>query len=589
MCFLSHIDGPSKKDEFSFMKKPNFFLIYATASIFLLIIVVGFHGLWQLQKGKQALYKVLYDQGNALVESLQTSGKNAIISNILSQEILINRLLDNANLIDLLIEQNGHNSLPLQKIVSKNNLFRLQVVDPSGRVLFDSINPLSPAILNVLPWQKQFITSGINPILRGEQRIIVEGLNENQHTIGNLFWVAVARNNSQGAIIIHVDAHYIDRFRREIGLKKIINDIAEQEGIQYVLFQDLSLKDKYSIIAPDESSYADLIKEKIPFDKTSAKLQKLSSGKTVYEISKPFIFQGKVLGFFRVGLSLDKFSRIIHQTQSHTLWFSLLIILLGSGGLSIIFYHQYLQYKRYKVLEESFQRTERLKSIGKLAAGVAHEIRNPLNAIGMTIQRLQHEYLPEQTESREEFIQFTKVIRQEVRRVDKIIGNFLNFAKEPKLEIQSVDITSIINDLSCIFSQEAKEQGVTIHTQDNQNPLSCLCDPNQIKQALINIIRNALQAMANGGPLWINSGTLRDNIFISIKDTGEGIADIEKIFEIYFTTKEDGIGLGLPISQKIIEEHGGKIKVNSKQGEGTEFHIYLPLKPRKYVVEKKSP
>ena len=105
------------------IKKRDFFWTYATASIFLFIIVMGLHSLWQIQREKKALYKALYDQGEALVESLQSSGKNAIISNKVAQDILINRLLDNAGLIDVLIEQTGYNSFLLREIVAKINCF----------------------------------------------------------------------------------------------------------------------------------------------------------------------------------------------------------------------------------------------------------------------------------------------------------------------------------------------------------------------------------------------------------------------------------------------------------------------------------
>ncbi|MEW5803349.1 MAG: ATP-binding protein [bacterium] len=558
---------------------------YATVSIFLLIIIVGFHSLWQIRKGKQALYNALYDQGEALVESLQASGKNAIISNQLAQEILVNRLLDNARLIDILLRTYGYNSILLNEMVAKNNLFRVQVVDQSCRVIFDSLAPPFPSILNWLPddRHRSIFLKVIAPILRGEKRFILEGVRQDQPTIENLFWVAMARENNQGAIIIHVDNAYMEQFRKEIGIGKLIGDIAEQEGINYICFQDESS----FIIAPEHVS--------LPALKCSLQPQSIQgkfyhdhqSGERSYEIIKPFIFKGKVLGFFRVGLSLDKFTKNIQQTQKNSIWFSLLIIALGSGGLITIFYHQYIQYKRHKILEEGLQRTERLTSIGKLAAGVAHEIRNPLNAISMAIQRLQHEYLPEKEENQQEFIDFTDIIRNEVKRVDKIIGNFLSFAREPKLEMEEVDITHLINDLLYIFTAEAQKHKVEFKTQYQGSPLQCRCDPNQIKQALINIIRNAFQAMPKGGLIAIKVSQVQDQVLISVTDTGIGIADTAKIFEIYYTSKKGGIGLGLPISQKIIEEHGGKIEVESKVGEGSEFRIWLPVKPMMPVVEMK--
>ncbi|MGA1826624.1 MAG: sensor histidine kinase [bacterium] len=553
-------------------KKLNFFWAYATPSIFLLIILVGLHSLWQMEKGKEAFHKGLYDQGEALVESLQSSGKNAIISNKLVQEMLIARLLDNANLIDMLIGQNNYNTALLKDIAAKNNLFRVQVVNRLGRIMLDSMELSFPDILKRLPLPQDILHIEINPILKGEKHVIIEGIRKDQPVMDNLFWVAMARKDFQGAIIIHVDAYYMEQFRKEIGIGKLIHDISNQKGIRYIAFQD---RNNFTI-SPESISLPKLKNIQYNPDFVQAGFNRLTSGEEVYEIIKPFIFQDNVLGFFRVGLSLDEFTRNIRKSQKHTIWFSLLIIALGSIGLIFIFYHQYIQYKRQKILEENLHRTERLNSIGKLAAGVAHEIRNPLNAIGMTIQRFQHEYLPEAEENRKEFIHLTDVIREEVKRVDKIIGNFLNFAREPKLELQNVNILSIVEDILSIFAVEAEKQNIKIHAEYKPSQLMCHCDPRKIKQALINIIKNAIQAMPDGGVLSINVGQTRDHVLISVRDDGVGIADTAKIFEIYYTSKEGGVGIGLPICQKIIEEHRGKIEVTSKVGEGTEFQILLP-------------
>ncbi|MEW6381577.1 MAG: ATP-binding protein [bacterium] len=567
-------------------RETNLSWTYAIASIFLLIIVVGFHSLWQMQKGKQVLYKALHEQGEALVESLQASGKNAIISNKLAQEILINRLLDNARLIDMLIQVNGCSSILLNEVVTRNNLFRVQVVDQCGRVMLDSLAPPFPSILNWLPdyRHRAIFLRVIDPILRGEKRFILEGVHQDHPIMENLFWVAIARENNQGAIIVHVDAHYMEQFRKEIGLGKLISDIAEQDGISYISFQD----QQSCMVAPRHVRLPVLQISQRPTGIQTG-FRRLQSGAEAYEIVRPFIFQGKVAGIFRVGLSLDKFTKNIQQSQKNSLWFGLLIIALGSGGLITIFYHQCVQYRRHKILAESLQRTERLTSIGKLAAGVAHEIRNPLNAISMAIQRLQHEYLPANEENRQEFINFTEIIRNEVTRVDKIIGNFLNFAREPKLELQEVNIPHLVDDLVFIFAAEAEKNRVKIQTEYQQGPcLQCRCDPNQIKQALINIIRNAVQAMPGGGLITVRVSQVQDRILICVADTGTGIADTARIFEIYYTSKEGGVGLGLPISQKIVEEHGGKIEVESAVGEGSEFRIWLPVKPMMPVVEMKQ-
>lgn len=226
------------------------------------------------------------------------------------------------------------------------------------------------------------------------------------------------------------------------------------------------------------------------------------------------------------------------------------------------------------------QRADKLISIGKLAAGVAHEIRNPLNAISMAIQRLQNEFLPSSEEDQKNFLQFSSVIREEIKRVDKIITEFLNFAKKSYPTKYSVSIKKLIDDLILFLDAEAERNKVIIEKIYNKNEVKVWCDPDQIKQCLINIIRNAIQAMPNGGKIIISLQFSKNEAIIGIKDTGPGMSNSQKgkIFEFYYTDKEGGIGLGLPISQKIIEDHYGRIEVDSEIGQGTQFTVYLPYK-----------
>lgn len=254
---------------------------------------------------------------------------------------------------------------------------------------------------------------------------------------------------------------------------------------------------------------------------------------------------------------------------------------------------------KIKRMEETMRQKDRLSALGDMAAGVAHEIRNPLNAIALTAQRLEEEFvggdgLTSISHSEKEFI---KIIKDETQRLNRIIEQFLSFARPMRFELSKVDINELIDELISLIESEAKAQNITIKKRfvgEGDIPLIVEIDRDEIKQALLNIMRNGIEAMSVGGstrPLpWRGELTITTECRtkpqtgllceIKIADTGCGIPEeeIHKIFRPYFSRKEKGTGLGLSIAHRIITEHKGNIEVESTEGVGTTFTITLPLK-----------
>ena len=515
------------------------------------------------------------------MESLEIAWQNAILSDSLVRHQVIERLLDNAYYIDRVMAQTGEDPSILQQIVRETNIFRVIITDAIGRFILDSQAPSPGSGFPTpgVPVDPAQLLPMVNPVLSGQKQHLLIG-NEPVNPIpANLVWVAVARRTNPGAIIINVQADYLNRFRSEIGLNKMIKEIGSKPGIEYLTYED-----PFNRIAAQkgESGPPPLTKPLYTYlnieDSQSSQLTFSKTREEVLEIRHPFEFQGKRIGLFRVGLSLSRLKETEQAMSSQAIWFGGLLIALGVLGIFFIFFYQYRHYYQHKIREEELQRADKLISIGKLAAGVAHEIRNPLNAISMAIQRLQHEFLPDSEEDRKSFLQFSSVIREEIKRVDKIITNFLNFAKQCKPVKTTVSLNQLINDLVLVLSAEAEKNQVAIETSYDKKEVAVWCDPDQIKQCLINIIRNAIQAMPNGGKIMIDLQFSQNEAMIRIKDTGPGLSESqkEKIFEFYYSDKEGGIGLGLPISQKIMEDHCGRIEVDSQIGEGTQFTLYLP-------------
>jgi PAS domain S-box-containing protein len=235
----------------------------------------------------------------------------------------------------------------------------------------------------------------------------------------------------------------------------------------------------------------------------------------------------------------------------------------------------------YKIQEEIL-RMDRLVSLGKLASGIAHELRNPLAGIKTTAQALGEEM--SEDDSRREYL---NRITKEIDRLNGLLKTFFSFAKPQKLNLAHCPITDIINEIIPFLMKEIADKKIRFIENYHPQLPKIKVDKNQMYQVFLNLFLNAIQAMPDGGELRIEVGPMISNpsdglkqnfIRIVISDTGRGIPPhiVPKIFDPFFTTKPKGIGLGLSIAYQIIKKHGGTIKVESKWERGTSFVIHLP-------------
>ncbi|EGL81831.1 signal transduction histidine kinase, nitrogen specific, NtrB [Caldalkalibacillus thermarum TA2.A1] len=227
-------------------------------------------------------------------------------------------------------------------------------------------------------------------------------------------------------------------------------------------------------------------------------------------------------------------------------------------------------------LENQIHRSERLAMIGQMAAGTAHEIRNPLTSIRGFLQIL-NKTLAEHNMTRE--VEYTNIMLDEIDRINQLVGEFLLLSKSRETRMEKIYLDELIKQFLPIVENEALLYGIEVKTESFANLPPVLGDKELLKQVFLNICKNAIEAMGNKGQLSLSSQLLREEqmIRIDIMDTGPGIPPyvIDKIFEPFFTTKEEGTGLGLSICQRIIHDMGGKIRVSSK-GYGTTFHVCIP-------------
>lgn len=227
-------------------------------------------------------------------------------------------------------------------------------------------------------------------------------------------------------------------------------------------------------------------------------------------------------------------------------------------------------------LEEEVRRKEKLAAIGGLAAGVAHEIRNPLSSIKGIASYYKGKFADDSEDK-----EMAGVMIEEVDRLGRVISQLLEFARPAELNLRPANLNEILEHSARLVKQEAIAKNIRIDLNLTPKGEPVVVDPDRLTQCFLNLCLNGLQAMENGGHLTISSFIENGSFAIDIKDSGSGISadDLAKIFDPYFTTKTKGTGLGLAIVHKIVEAHQGQVKVRSTLGQGTVFSILLPLRP----------
>jgi signal transduction histidine kinase len=253
------------------------------------------------------------------------------------------------------------------------------------------------------------------------------------------------------------------------------------------------------------------------------------------------------------------------------------------GQLASHFNEMIARLGHMRELEGLLHQAEQSAVVGRLASAIAHEIRNPLNYINLTLDHLRTAFAPEEKKKRETFERLAQQLKLEVARINSRISEFLNYSRPADLELQPLDLKAEAEDALRMVEVKAQESGIETRVEQTGDVPLVMCDPEALRSVFTNLIINGLQAIdGEGGNLTIkisaeNSG---HNARIEITDTGHGIApeDISKVFEPYFSTKDTGTGLGLAIVKKAVDDHGGTISVKSKLGDGTTFTITLPTK-----------
>ncbi len=222
--------------------------------------------------------------------------------------------------------------------------------------------------------------------------------------------------------------------------------------------------------------------------------------------------------------------------------------------------------------------------LAELAGGLAHEIRNPLSTLKVNLQLLAEDIRDPQNDDidagfRRRALKRLDTLQDETSRLQRLLDEFLRVVGRHELNCHPGDLTAIVSEAIEFFGPQAQAQNVELHSTVDDGPLMCLLDRNWIKQALLNLMINALQAMPTGGRLDLACGRAGGDAYLEVADSGMGIEPdvVERIFAPFFSTKKEGSGLGLSLTRRIVLEHGGDISVDSTPQNGSRFRITLPL------------
>ena len=560
------------------------------ASGLLLLVLASLYVFFEAQRLQQEFLRQTEDKGTTLAKAMEASVKNAIVGNALLEDLIGQRLLDNARLIDQLLLSRRVDQALLKEISAMNRLQKIDLLDQQGQPWELAALPAMIARQkeNEELFQRRLQTMSYMwgkrwrlPREKAENRAadLPPRVTGNDFWKGSVFGVAIGAHSFPGIIAVHANADYVLNFEKEMGVQSQIEDLGRHSDSEFIALLDSNL----NVVAhTDRDRIGQQEKEPLVLrakvdGKLFSQIVDRGGGKRYFEVVKPVALDDSNLGFLKIGLSLGSMEVAWHNSLRAIITLGLAIVAAGILGMAAILHNQHSHMQEVKALEIEVLHRERLSALGNLAATVAHEIRNPLNAISMGLQRLKVEFQP--TDDQEQYSRVTELMLGEVHRLNSIVEQFLSLARPLEINPEALRVQDVLNELATLVGGEAQQSKVQIRVVAPLTLPPLKADREYLRQTLLNLILNGLQAMPEGGTLTLKANTSNGNFLISITDTGVGIApeNRRRIFEPYFTTKAKGSGLGLAIARRIIEAHGGKITVSGEADHGCCFQIALPL------------
>ena len=545
------------------------------SAIFIILIVIM--GVTDIRRSEQSLIGFMEDQGrrligvveklteenmrNMIIASQKTAGTGPVSLKepIFSPDVLLTeKIVTMGREIDDHWKKEHLSRSYIENFASDRSLWLVAVLNDRGEVIFQS-----------RPLGKDDKTAKAAELVK-----ILNEMNRRKE-IG---FIALKRKDQTGTIIIALDRDSMRYWGIRVSVERAIEKLGEGQGLVYLDIRDKNGRYLGGVGYTGEKRN----KDHSQINRILSGIKKLSSttvedGQTsIQEIVALFHIGKETAGTVRVGIDRGNADQIIRENRISVYLFLVFVIIITLISMLFLYHNQNRHLAGIVEMTRKLEKAERLSSLGQLAAGVAHEIRNPLNAISMASQRLKREFVPVEEEKSEEFNTITTVIRDEIRRLNGIIEEFLTFSKSRRLQLRENTVQDVLQKIVNLVSAEAAHNGVSIRTDWPDAPVVIPMDMDKLQQALLNLVKNAVESINGDGSVTIaiQQGE-KGLVKIMIADTGCGLTpeEIERIFNPEYTTKEKGLGLGLSLAHEIIRGHGGEIRVQSRKGEGTVFEI----------------
>ena len=540
-------------------------------TILAVIVTVGvFLITWlSIRESRADSFQLLVEQGRAFTESLALASENAIASETFYDHLVRARY---SELVVTLLD------LDADRLNNQDWASFALTHDLLGAYVYNKAGELTGGVTvrggQIRP--PEHVEAEIDSLFTDPETRFVLLLEEGETSGQMIHYYLELSPQLDRVVVLAGDASFYSQALDETGIGSLAQAIAREPGVEYIVYQtgegivfSSRRMDALSNIADDP-----FLSQALDADNIVERIHDYN-GRKILELVRPFSSAQYQFGLFRVGLSLDRYYVVSRAFDRQMIILAAVLLLLLLVALA------YLRGRRKRAemteeYERQVHRRERLSEMGNLAAGVAHEIRNPLNTISIAAQRLEREFVPQTNPY--QYGAFTSQIRSETRRLNDIITRFLALARDEQKIRENIQLDALLKEVGELLRLEGDKIAITVAV-DAESGIQVRADSDRLKQVFLNLFNNTKEALAGRpGSFVVEASPQQDKVTISVSDNGPGIGPElrDKVFAPYYTSKEAGTGLGLATVQRIISDLGGDVIIDAGYSSGARFVITLP-------------